>query len=222
MKLGVQYKTSIVAGHLGPRRPTQYPKQKRGSITHITRQHLIPRLNPVNRQIVPSLQVSIHPQETRHGPINRVTERRRVERNLLVLPQIATARCVRGQDSLGQVLHPLVRLATASEVDRPDVVAARNLARQKEVLFAHVARTLSDGGGEVTRCICRHLDGLVIAKSVNVQHTDGHAGEVLQLLADRWHPLAQTVLDGSELGDLAAVVVVHAESFGVAELWSNS
>ena len=132
------------------------------------------------------------------------------------------ARGVCHRDSSCQVGLPLIRLLSSSEIDGPYVVTTGDLARKKEVFFANGVRALPQACREVARRIRRHLDSLIESKSVNVQHLNGDAREVRQLLSDRGNPFAKSILDGGEFSNLTPVIRVDTERFRIAKLFTNS
>ncbi|TKW56092.1 hypothetical protein CTA1_8274 [Colletotrichum tanaceti] len=188
-------------------------------------QHLVPRLDKVARHVVPGHARAVHAQEDDEEPVERVVERRRVQRLVAlvadkdVLGGLSIGRRVVGRvERRVDVLEPLLRQPPSPDVDGAHRVASRDLPRQEEVVLAHVARALAHLLGEDALRVHRHLQRLVEPEPVNVQHLDHHAREVRQLLVHRRHPLPQPVLHRRELGQLTPVVRVHPERLRVAKL----
>ncbi|TLS22253.1 uncharacterized protein PpBr36_10072 [Pyricularia pennisetigena] len=181
--------------------------------------HIVPKRRPViSRQIVPCLEIALETQELGEIAVDRVVEGAAVQCAVALLPEevLLVGRSLQVERG-GQVgLH--VGLATTAEVDGSQHVAGGDLADHQEVVLAHLLGTLTHGGAPLGLRVERHLHGLVDTVAVKVQHLDGQARKYLEPRHDGRLPLAETVLDRGELGQLTLPVGEDTKRFDVSIL----
>lgn len=97
-------------------------------------------------------------------------------------------------------------------------ITTRNFTGDEEVFLAKVVSALPGRRSPGSQSVNGDLSGLVDTDGVDIESSDGHAGESGELSHDGRVPFAQTILHGGELGELTLPVGMDTESFHVTIL----
>ena len=105
-----------------------------------------------------------------------------------------------------------------SQVQGSKCVPTGNFAGDKEIGFPKCGSTFSNTCGPCCSGIEGNLSGLVDSNRIKVEGFQRQTGEVNQLVHNRRLPFSETILDGSEFGQLSIPIWVNTESLHITIL----
>jgi len=116
-----------------------------------------------------------------------------------------------------RMIHDITK-GKDSQVQGSKCVPTSNFASDKEIGFPKPGSTFSNSGGPYCNGIEGNLSGLVDSNRIKVEGFQRQTGEVNQLVHDRRLPFSETILDGSEFGQLTIPIRVNTEGLHITIL----
>lgn len=116
-------------------------------------------------------------------------------------------------------MHGFKRLTIAdSQVECTKGVSASNLTGDEEIILSQLCSTLSDSSSPSSQRVDCDLSCLIDTNAVEIESLEGETCELDEPLQDMGLPFFETILHGSELGELTHPIGMYTEGFKISVL----
>ena len=201
----------------------------------VVQHHLVPLTDEVLGYVVRDLQITVHAQVAGEGAICRVVEGNAVQaidaRVTKEVRRVCRLRLSRNGEVDGALSRGTTTAATWDVrqelakitqfhilVKGAEIVATSDFTANVEVLLAQRGSACTSSFSPSRERVDGDLRRLVDTDGIDVEGSDRHARERRKLSHDVGFPLAETVLDGCELGQLTLPIGVDTERLHVSVL----